>query len=290
MASRSYAAATIFRRRVISIAISSQKGGVGKTTVSINLAHAFARAGVRTLLVDADPQGSVGLSLTRQSRLLAGFYDYLTNPAAPFDRWIVPTSLPTLSLVASGQASDYEAGDGGMGTHLVRVRAFLRSVAACGFDLCLIDTAAGLFGITGDVITAGDAIMIPQQAEPLGIRSVPKLLAGLHRLRIMNPRLSVLGVCLTMVQYNLPESTQAAAALRQLLPPEMVFQTQIPRDDLFVRASARGLPVGVLKEGSQALAVFDALRAEVAAKLAPHQLSIAKSGPHPAAGDDQRMI
>jgi hypothetical protein len=70
----------------------------------------------------------------------------------------------------------------------------------------------------------------------------------------------------------------------------MVFQTQIPRDDLFVRASARGLPVGVLKEGSQAVAVFDALRAEVAAKLAPHQLSIAKSGPHPAAGDDQRMI
>ena len=88
-------------------AIISGKGGVGKTTVSINLAHAFARAGVRTLLVDADPQGSVGLSLTRQSRLLAGFYDYLTNPAAPFDRWIVPTSLPTLSLVASCRPSGH---------------------------------------------------------------------------------------------------------------------------------------------------------------------------------------
>jgi chromosome partitioning protein len=242
---------------------------VGKTTVSINLAHAFARAGVRTLLVDADPQGSVGLSLTRQSRLLTGFYDYLADPGIPLDRLIVPTRLDTFSLVASGQASDYEAGGGAMGAHLARVRAFLRSVAARGFDLCLIDTAAGLFGVTGDVIASSDAIMIPQQAEPLGIRSVPKLLEGLNRLRVMNPRLSVLGVCLTMVQHDLAESTEAAAALRQLLPPEMVFQTQIPRDGLFVRASARGLPVGVLEDGAGAQVVFDSLRAEIEAKLEP---------------------
>lgn len=254
---------------MISIAVSSQKGGVGKTTVSINLAHAFARAGVRTLLVDADPQGSVGLSLTRQSRLLTGFYDYLTDPGIPLDRLIVPTRLETFSLVASGQASDYEAGGGAMGSHLARVRAFLRSISARGFDLCLIDTAAGLFGVTGDVIASSDAIMIPQQAEPLGIRSVPKLLEGLNRLRVMNPRLSVLGVCLTMVQHDLAESTEAAAALRQLLPPEMVFQTQIPRDGLFVRASARGLPVGVLEDGAGAQVVFDALRAEIEAKLEP---------------------
>lgn len=242
---------------------------MGKTTVSINLAHAFARAGVRTLLVDGDPQGSVGLSLTRQSRLLAGFYDYLTDPGIPLDRLIVPTRLETFSLVTSGQASDYEAG-GGMGAHLARVRAFLRSVSARGFDLCLIDTAAGLFGVTGDVIASSDAIMIPQQAEPLGIRSVPKLLEGLNRLRVMNPQLSVLGVCLTMVQNDLAESVEAADALRELLPQNMVFQTQIPRDSLFVRASARGLPVGVLEDGAGAQVVFDSLRGEIEAKLEPN--------------------
>lgn len=254
---------------MISIAVSSQKGGVGKTTVSINLAHAFARAGVRTLLVDADPQGSVGLSLTRQSRLLAGFYDYLTDPGMPLDRLIVPTRLETFALVASGQASDYEAGGAGTGAHLARVRAFLRSVATRGFDLCIVDTAAGLFGVTGDVIASSDAIIIPQQAEPLGIRSVPKLLEGLNRLRVMNPRLSVLGVCLTMVQPDLAESIEAASALRQLLPQDMVFQTQIPRDGLFVRASARGLPVGVLEDGAGAQVVFDALRSEIEMKLEP---------------------
>jgi chromosome partitioning protein len=250
---------------VISIAISSQKGGVGKTTVSINLAHAFARAGVKTLLVDADPQGSVGLSLTRQSRTLPGFYDYLDDPTIPLDRLIVPTRMETFALVPNGQASDYEVG-GGMGAHLARMR-FLRLVAGLGYELCLIDTAAGLFGITGDVITASDAVMIPQQAEPLGIRSVPKLLEGLERLRVMNPRLSVLGVVLTMVQNDLVESTDSAASLREVLPPEMVFQTQIPRDGLFVRASARGLPVGALENGAQAQAVFDSLRYEIQTKL-----------------------
>lgn len=253
---------------MINIAVSSQKGGVGKTTVSINLAHAFARTGVRTLLVDADPQGSVGLSLTRQSRLLAGFYDFLADPGIAIDRLIVPTRLETFSLVASGQASDYEAG-GGLGAYLARVRSFLRGVSARGYDLCIIDTAAGLFGVTADVIASSDAVMIPQQAEPLGIRSIPKLLEGLNRLRVMNPRLSVLGVCLTMIQNDLAESVEAAEALRQLLPEEMVFRTQIPRDPIFVRASARGLPVGVLDDGAGAQVVFDGLRAEIEAKLEP---------------------
>lgn len=252
---------------MISIAISSQKGGVGKTTLSINLAHAFARVGLNTLLVDADPQGSVGLSLTRQSRLLSGFYDFLADPGVPMERLIVPTRLETFSLVAAGQASDYETGNGSSGSHLARVKAFLRNAAARRYDICLIDTAAGLFGVTNDIIASSDALILPQQAEPLGIRSVPKLLEGLNRLRIINPRLEVLGVCLTMIQQGLAESTEAAAALRQLLPQEMLFQTAIPRDEIYIRASAKGLPVGVLDDGGGAKTVFDSLRAEVQAKL-----------------------
>ena len=241
---------------------------MGKTTVSINLAHAFARAGMNTLLVDADPQGSVGLSLTRQSRLLSGFYDFIADPGIPMERMIIPTRMETFALVAAGQASDYEAGNGSSESHLARVRTFLRNVAARHYDICLIDTAAGLFGVTNDIIGSADAIIIPQQAEPLGIRSVPKLLEGLNRLRIINPQLKVLGVCLTMIQHGLAESTEAASALRHLLPEEMLFKTSIPRDEIFIRASAKGLPVGVLENGKVVEAVFDSLRAEVQAKLA----------------------
>ncbi len=252
---------------MITIAVSSQKGGVGKTTVSINLAHAYARQGKRTLLVDADPQGSVGLSLTRHSRSLSGFYDVIADPGFPLQQIVVPTRLGTLSIVPAGQCSDYELSGGAMGVSLHRVRTFFKKAEAQGYDVCIIDTAAGLFGVTADVLSACDAVIVPQQAEPLGVRSVPKMLEALARMRVVNPRLNVLGVVMTMVQNRLAESLEAVQALRNLLPQNMVMRNVVPRDDLFVRASAKGLPVGVMEEGAGVLAVFDSIRSEMDAKL-----------------------
>jgi chromosome partitioning protein len=252
---------------VITIAISSQKGGVGRTTLAINLAHAFASAGAKTLLVDADPQDSVGLSLARQSRLLHGFYDFLENPQQAMENLIVPTRLRTLALVVSGKTGDYNDGGTRSDSRLARISELFRESASGGYDVCLIDTAAGLFGVTADVIASCDAVLIPQQAEPLGIRSLPKLLEGLTRLRIINPRLQVLGVCLSMVQSESAESREIAALLHRLLPSELILQTQIPRDPLFLRASSIGLPVAVLTEGATTLALFESLRAEIVAKL-----------------------
>lgn len=253
---------------MITLAITSQKGGVGKTTLAINLAHAFARSGRRTLLVDSDPQGSVGLSLTRQSRHLSGLYDYLGNLSLGVSEIVVPTRLPTLSLVASGQSSDYELGSGPVGGNLHRIRSFVSEVKAHDFDVCLFDTAAGLFGGTSDILSVSNGVVIPQQAEPLGVRSVPKMLEALTRTRaLINPRLQVLGVVLTMVNEGLAESIESARALRNMLPAEMVMKTEIPRSDLYVRASARGLPVGVMEDGGEALSIFEQLRNELEARL-----------------------
>lgn len=251
---------------MITIAISSQKGGVGKTTVSINLSHAFARHGQRTLLIDADPQGSVGLSLTRQSRLLSGFYDLVDRPELQLADLVVPTRMETFSLVPAGQASAYELGGGNEITQ-PRLRRILGEAEAAGFDVCIIDTAAGLFGVTAEILSASNAVLVPQQSEPLGIRSVPKMLEALMRMRLANPKLQILGVLLTMVQPDLEESREAAVSLRNLLPPGMVLKTAVPREDLFIKASARGLPVGVMQEGSEILKTFEQLRDEITLKL-----------------------
>lgn len=252
---------------MIRLAISSQKGGVGKTTLAINLAYAFARSGCRTILVDADPQGSVGLSLTRQSRHLRGFYDFLEDPAMRAGGIVMKTRLPTFALVAAGQGSEYEAGSALKEGSGRRVRDFMEELADLNYEVCLFDTAAGCFGMTAEILTAPTAVLVPQQAEPLGVRSVPKMLSTLGRMKSDCPQLQVLGVVLTMVKEDLPESTEASCALRRLLPAEMVMRTEIPRDDLFVKASARGVPAGAMREGGEILRAFDALREELEKRI-----------------------
>jgi chromosome partitioning protein len=118
---------------------------VGKTTVSINMAHAFARAGLETLLVDADPQGSVGLSLTRQSRMLSGFYDYSPTRASRWSGcWCRPVGdVHLVRQRPSQRLRSRRCADRAPSRAGPRLPA---GVEARGFDLCLIDTPAGLFG------------------------------------------------------------------------------------------------------------------------------------------------
>ncbi len=256
-----------FQFLVIILAVTSQKGGVGKTTVAINLAYALAKSGKKTLLVDSDPQGSVGLSLTRESRTLDGFYDSLSSPSIQARHVIVPTRMETFSLVPAGQTEAYELG-GSPDVTAQSVTAFFNEIGSEGYDICIVDTAAGLFGTTAMILREADAVLVPQQAEPLGVRSVPTLLDALVKMRADNPKLKVLGVVMTMTMPHLSESKEAVAALRKILPEEMVTKAEIRRDDIFIKASAKGLPVGVMPEGSHAQKSFDELLTEVRSKLA----------------------
>lgn len=222
---------------------------------------------MKVLLVDADPQGSVGLSLTRHTKNLRGFFDFLGEEEADLESVVVKTRLETMHIVPAGQGSNYDMNEGYAGSAEADVERFLDAAAAADYDMCVVDTAAGMFGVTRDVLSHVGAVIVPQQAEPLGIRSMPKMLNALRAMRQVNPSLNVLGVLLTMVQANLPESLESSAAIREMLPESLVFKREIPRDGMVIRASSRGLPVGVLNENGLLIDVFDGICDEILTKL-----------------------
>ena len=163
------------------LAVASQKGGVGKTTVSLNLALAFAKAGYRTVLADTDPQGAVGFSLpsARESRGLAG---YLTG-GSTLEDVLIRTRFEELSLLPVGPMNPQDARAFGEyladGTRLER----LAEALAPDTDLLLYDTPCGFGGVTMGVLRNADGVLSPLQAEPIAMRTLPQLLETIGYLR-----------------------------------------------------------------------------------------------------------
>lgn len=252
------------------LAISSQKGGVGKTTVSVNLAYSLARRGWNTLLVDTDPQGSVGLSLSQKARKCQGYYDAV-NTGVSVLPLIMPTRLPELNILTAGQShSFFGTGHESMDS-LAALRRIVAELSTRSFDLIIFDTPAGLSGSSGDVLRLADSVLIPQQAEPLGIRSIPQILQAIQFLRNHGSKLEVAGILMTMVQADQKESTEVVRELRALVPAQLLCQTTIPRDPVFLKASAAGVPLGLLYRQPPAAAhIFDQLAAELEPSLHLH--------------------
>ena len=251
--------------RVIAVATASQKGGVGKTTLCVNLAYSLAKRGWNTLLVDTDPQGAVGLSLARSTRDKRGFYDFITSGLDLRDI-ILPTRLPELSIAPAGQYDTcMRHGHGSaFADASPRIRDLLRAAELRGIDCVLLDTAAGLGGLTEMVVKASDYVIIPQQAEPLAARSIPHMLETLARFRAEGAPVKVAAILLTMVMGDEEMSLRVARELRQMLPPELMFTQSIPRMNSFLEASARGVPVALLKHNPPPEALlFDQIAAEL---------------------------
>lgn len=257
-------------REVRLLAISSQKGGVGKTTVSVNLAYSLARRGWNTLLVDTDPQGSVGLSLSEKARKCQGFYDAV-NTGVSVLPLILPTRLPELNILTAGQSHSFFGGGQDSQDSLAALRRIVAELSTRPFDLIIFDTPAGLAGSSGDVLRLADSVLIPQQAEPLGIRSIPQMLQAIQFLRNHGSKLEVAGILMTMVQADQKESAEVVRELRGLVPAQLLCQTTIPRDAIFLKASAAGVPLGLLHRQPPAAAhVFDQLAAELEPRLQLH--------------------
>lgn len=252
---------------VVTLAISSQKGGVGKTTVAVNLAYSLAKRGWRTLLLDTDPQGSVGLSLSEKARKCLGFFDAV-NDGKDVASLILSTRLPELKVLTSGQNQNFFATHASGVDGEAALKGVFERLDKRGFDVVVVDTAAGLTGYSGDALRVCDYVLIPQQAEPLAIRSIPQILQAIQTLRKEGRKLQVAGIVLTMIQSDQRESVEVARELRQIIPAQLLLESAVPRDPAFLKASGVGVPLGLLyKKPPAAALVFDQMAAELEHKL-----------------------
>lgn len=248
---------------MIAISTASQKGGVGKTTLCINLAYSLARRGWRVLLVDTDPQGGVGLSLARSTAAREGFYEIITG-RGDLQRLVITTRLPELEVLPAGQLDASLRADSASHEIPARLADLLRAAELRGVDVVLFDTAAGLNGMTEAVLKASDYVLLPQQAEPLAIRSVPHMLETLARYRADGAGVKVAGILLTMVMREHEMSLRVARELREMLPANLMFQQSIPRLPSFLDASALGVPVALTRRNPPPEALlFDQIAAEL---------------------------
>ena len=252
------------------IAIASQKGGVGKTTISLNLGLALARAGRRTLIMELDAQGSLGLSLGLADRARPGIAEILTG-AEPVDAVLSKTRDPQLHVLGVGRVDPTTVG--GFEDALTRGNAIgnLFSKLEPEFDIIVVDCPAGLGKVITRALESATHVLAPLQAEPLALRSIGQILALIDRIRAeKNPKLQFLGVVLSMFDRQTPASLEVAETLWTKFPGGIILDTVIPRDETFLEASLRGAPLLLMQKRPPPLArVFDQLASDVLDRLDP---------------------
>lgn len=251
---------------MLGFTIASQKGGVGKTTVALNTAFALARRGWRTLVVDTDPVGAIGLSLTRRMAEAPGLAEYVARTHR-LNQVIVQTKLPELSVlpvgrIAADEGMSFQAllADGTILSH------FLRETGDA-YDLVVFDTPSGFGGSTLGAMRVSHHVLCPVQAEPIAARSAVRILDVIGSLRAKGAHVELLGFLLTMLQAGDASSMAVAEDLWRSLPQDLVLDANIPRDSSFLEASAAGVPLGLLRRRAPPAAlIFDQLAAEIEVK------------------------
>lgn len=244
------------------IAVTNQKGGVGKTTTAINISYCLAKEGKKVLLVDFDPQGNatsgVGLDKSTLDRTIL---DVIMN-TAPLSGVVKATETRNLSIVpATPELANAEVELARAEHRFTRLKKALE--AHDEYDYIVIDSPPSLSLLTVNALIAAHYILLPVQAEFYALEGLGQLLDTMKLVRKgLNPTLELAGVVVTMMDSRTVLSRQVLAEIQKYFPGK-VFETTIPRNVRIAEAPSHGEPVGKYDKWSKGARAYKALSKEL---------------------------
>ncbi len=245
------------------ICITNQKGGVGKTTTSVNLAYFLAKDKNRVLLVDADPQGNASGGLNIDKENLAASLTEVMIEAANLADIIVPTEFKNFDVApTTTQLANAEVEMTNLDQKFTVMKRALATVRD-NYDYIIIDSPPSLSLLTVNGMTAADYLIIPVQTEFYALEGVAQLLENMAMVKkALNPDLKLLGVLATMYDKRTSLSVEVLEEVRKYFK-DKVFATSIPRNVRVAEAPSHGVPVGSYDKFSKGAKAYKDFAREV---------------------------